>query len=97
MAMDNEHENIFAIPANYTDSGKILGGFLEPRNAMETGIDNSSARHIENHCNGGYADPARNTVGSGHQRRFAFSICRTCNPFFYKQTKTPFTKGGIQI
>lgn len=38
MAMNNEHENIFAIPANYTDSGKILGGFLEPRNAMETAI-----------------------------------------------------------
>lgn len=38
MAMDNEHENIFAIPANYTDSGKILGGLLEPRNALETAI-----------------------------------------------------------
>lgn len=34
--MDNEYENIFAIPANYTDSGKILGGLLEPRNAIET-------------------------------------------------------------
>lgn len=33
--MDNEYENIFAIPANYTDSGKMLGGLLEPRNAIE--------------------------------------------------------------
>ncbi len=32
---EKEHENIFAIPANYTDSGKILGGMLEPRNAIE--------------------------------------------------------------
>lgn len=32
---DKEFSNVFAIPANYTDSGKILGGMLEPRNAVE--------------------------------------------------------------
>lgn len=32
---DKEFNNIYAIPANYTDSGKILGGMLEPRNAVE--------------------------------------------------------------
>lgn len=32
---DKEYSNIFAIPANYTDSGKILGGMLELRNAIE--------------------------------------------------------------
>lgn len=32
---DKEYNNVFAIPANYTDSGKLLGGFLEPRNAIE--------------------------------------------------------------
>ena len=32
---DKEFSNIFSIPANYTDSGKILGGMLEPRNAIE--------------------------------------------------------------
>ena len=33
---EKEINNVFAIPANYTDSGKLLGGFLEPRNAIET-------------------------------------------------------------
>lgn len=32
---DKEFNNVFSIPANYTDSGKILGGMLEPRNAVE--------------------------------------------------------------
>ena len=32
---EKEYNNIYAIPANYTDSGKILGGMLEPRNAVE--------------------------------------------------------------
>ena len=32
----NEYNNVYAIPANYTDSGKILGGMLELRNAVET-------------------------------------------------------------
>lgn len=33
---EKEYSNIYAIPANYTDSGKLLGGMLEPRNAVET-------------------------------------------------------------
>lgn len=32
----NEYNNVYAIPANYTDSGKLLGGMLETRNAVET-------------------------------------------------------------
>lgn len=35
---EKEYSNIYAIPANYTDSGKILGGMLEVRNAVETGF-----------------------------------------------------------
>ena len=35
---EKEYSNIYAIPANYTDSGKILGGMLEVRNAVETGV-----------------------------------------------------------
>lgn len=35
---DREFSNVYAIPANYTDSGKLLGGLLEPRNAVEAGI-----------------------------------------------------------
>lgn len=35
---EKEYNNVYAIPANYTDSGKLLGGMLEPRNAIETVI-----------------------------------------------------------
>ena len=35
---EKEYSNVYAIPANYTDSGKIFGGMLEPRNAVETVI-----------------------------------------------------------
>lgn len=32
---EKETENIYAIPTNYTDSGKILGGMLSLRNVFE--------------------------------------------------------------
>ena len=32
---EKEYSNVYAIPANYTDSGKLLGGMVEPRNAVE--------------------------------------------------------------
>lgn len=32
---DKDYENSYAIPANYTDSGKILGGMLSLRNVIE--------------------------------------------------------------
>lgn len=35
---EKEYSNIYAIPANYTDSGKIFGGMLELRHAVETVI-----------------------------------------------------------
>ena len=35
---EKEYSNIYVIPANYTDSGKIMGGMLEVRNAVETGF-----------------------------------------------------------
>ncbi len=35
---EKEFSNVYAIPANYTDSGKLLGGMLETRNAIETVI-----------------------------------------------------------
>jgi hypothetical protein len=35
---DNEFSNVYAIPANYTDSGKLLGGMLDTRNTVETGF-----------------------------------------------------------
>lgn len=33
---EKDFSNIYAIPANFTDSGKIFGGMLELRNAVET-------------------------------------------------------------
>lgn len=35
---EKEISNIYAIPANYTDSGKLLGGMIDTRNAIETVI-----------------------------------------------------------
>ena len=35
---EQEFSNVYHIPANYTDSGKLLGGMLETRNAIEAGI-----------------------------------------------------------
>lgn len=32
---EREFNNIYAIPANYTDSGKLFGGMLEVRNTVE--------------------------------------------------------------
>ena len=32
---EKEYSNVYAIPANYTDSGKLLGGMVEMRNAVE--------------------------------------------------------------
>lgn len=32
---DKDYSNIYAIPANYTDSGKLLGGMVETRCAVE--------------------------------------------------------------
>jgi len=32
---EKEYNNIYAVPANYTDSGKLLGGMLEIRNTVE--------------------------------------------------------------
>ena len=35
---DKEFSNIYSIPANYTDSGKLFSGMLETRNTLETGL-----------------------------------------------------------
>lgn len=36
--MDNDFNNVFAIPVNYTDSGKFANGMFETRNAIEAVI-----------------------------------------------------------
>lgn len=35
---EQERNQIFVIPTNYTDSGRLFGGMVEYRNAIETGI-----------------------------------------------------------
>jgi len=35
---EREFNNVYTIPANYTDSGRLLGGMLEIRNAIEAAI-----------------------------------------------------------
>ena len=35
---EKDFSNIYAIPANYTDSGKLFNGMLETRNTIETVI-----------------------------------------------------------
>ena len=32
---ENEYENVYAVPVNYTDSGKLFGGMVSARNAVE--------------------------------------------------------------
>ena len=32
---EKENQTLFVIPTNYTDSGKLFGGMLETRNALE--------------------------------------------------------------
>ena len=32
---EKEYNNVFTIPPNYTDSGKLMGGMLETRNTVE--------------------------------------------------------------
>ena len=32
---EKEYNNVYTIPANYTDSGRLLGGMLEVRNSIE--------------------------------------------------------------
>ena len=32
---EKEYGNVYSIPANYTDSGKLFGGMVETRNAVE--------------------------------------------------------------
>lgn len=38
MAEERDFSNIYTIPPNYTDSGKLLGGMLETRNTVEAGF-----------------------------------------------------------
>ena len=35
---EKEFNNVYTIPANYTDSGRLFGGMIETRNAVETVI-----------------------------------------------------------
>ncbi len=61
---EKEISNIYAIPANYTDSGKLLGGMVEPRNAVETGF----LLCLVGASGAAVASPGRHPPGGGHDR-----------------------------
>ena len=50
---EKEYSNVYAIPANYTDSGKLFGGMVETRNAVEAVI---CQQVIDMFCSYGQAD-----------------------------------------
>lgn len=45
--MENFNENVHQIPANYTDSGKMLGGLVSPRNLIEAILIVAALGYIE--------------------------------------------------
>jgi hypothetical protein len=46
--MENkENENNYVIPANYTDSGKLFGGMVAPRNAAEAVVTLLTVGYLE--------------------------------------------------
>ena len=71
---EKEFNTTFAIPANYTDSGKIFGGMLEPRNAVEAlililavGFDvDPDGNHNTHRCDDRHADSNRDPRRYGH-------------------------------
>ncbi|MCM1149163.1 MAG: hypothetical protein NC319_03610 [Butyricicoccus sp.] len=70
MADDREYSNIYTIPPNYTDSGKLLGGMLETRNTVEAGILLGLNRHNNSLC---IVDPFNTKVNKNAN----FTICGT--------------------
>ena len=98
---EKEYSNLFAIPANYTDSGKIFGGMLEPRNAIEAVLLVLVV---------GYPElmliPMPGTIRivvmtvtliplAIVAARFPVPVCRAYHPLYGGSEKITFTKGGI--
>ena len=67
MAEEQEFSNVYTIPPNYTDSGKLMGGMLETRNTVEAGALLLLV---------GYAGPhARHRESGSHDRDPAAAGC----------------------
>ena len=69
---EKEFNNTYAIPANYTDSGKLLGGMLETRNTIEAIVMLGLVGYPEVawlHVDTTVKDPAWGRVAHGHRRR----------------------------
>lgn len=45
--MENFNENVHQIPANYTDSGKMFGGLVSPRNLVEAMLISAILGYVE--------------------------------------------------
>ena len=82
MADDREYSNIYTIPPNYTDSGKLLGGLLEVRNTVEAGVRGlpgadvaASACYRKSDGDDSHAAAAGHIRTDGVGRRFAAPVC----------------------
>ena len=106
MSDDREFSNIYTIPPNYTDSGKLMGGMLETRNTVEAGILLVLV---------GYPEvkwlpvdlttkivimtvtliPLGVFALMGDRRRLSAPVCDPYDPVLASPTKTPLQKGLV--
>ena len=99
---EREYNNVYAIPANYTDSGKLLGGMIDTRNAIETvilvlalgyAVENEAGKGFINHALKGSLKIIK-TTSDGKKEGFAFRITGANG---YDMTFTTDAKGEIFI
>lgn len=105
---EKEYSNVYAIPANYTDSGKLLGGMIETRNAIETVLLVAAVGYPElfvipmpghDPHRGHDADAAAagGYLGDGRGWRLAVSIYRAYHPLLDAPEKTAFQEDRISL
>lgn len=105
---EKEYNNIYAIPANYTDSGKIFGGMLELRNTIEAALIVIIIGYPElmlipmanypSYCSNDCDAYSRcSNCVDGYRWQFPVSVRRTYDPIFHQPEKSAFQKGGIPL
>ena len=105
---NNDYNNVYAIPANYTDSGKLFGGMLETRNTVETVLLLALL---------GYPElfwmtlpammrivvmvltliPLGSRLHDGHRRGLSFQYLGHIIRFFHQPTETTFQEGRLSL
>ena len=101
---EKEYSNVYAIPANYTDSGKLLGGMKRDRNSLTSGTVGVPGTfpdsHARNHTNCGHdSDIAAfgSDFGDGCGWRFVVPVSRTHCSFLDSSAKTAFQEDRISL